>query len=202
MIIRQFGLRKLFPGHRYFGKETLTNCDRNSVSSVPCVTGAALMVRHSLFSSLGGLDEELPMYFEDLDLCARIGRQQLIYHVPTAQVVHIGGKSSEGAPARSLLLAMEDGEAPWMYLRRYRGRWYARAFRAITLVSSALRLAVIGAFLPVAAIFGRPLASWAKVRIKHSRALLAWCLSSRKKFNAQVARFFGLAKPDKLESAV
>lgn len=200
-IIRQFGLRKLFPHHHYFGRETLAPSKRNSAAPVPCVTGAALMVSRTLFNQLGGLDEELPMYFEDLDLCARIGCRHPIYHVPTAQVVHIGAKSANGASARSLLLAMENGEAPWMYLRRYRGVWHAHAFTIITFVSSLARVAVLGSFLPLASALGRDRASWTRVRIRRSLALVEWCLSSRTHFYSRVASFFDLAKPNQSEVA-
>ena len=200
-IIRQFGLRKLFPNHHYFGKETLTARERNKVSPVPCVSGAALMVSRTLFRQLGGLNEELPMYFEDLDLCARIGRLQPIYHVPAAQVVHIGRKSADGASARSLLLAMENGEAPWMYLRRYRGVWHAHVFTTVTLASSLLRVAVLGVFLPFASAFGHGRATWTRVRIRRSLALVEWCLSSRRHFYSRVGAFFDGAKPNRLEAA-
>ena len=200
-IIRQFGLRKLFPNHHYFGKETLTARERKTISSVPCVTGAALMVNRTLFRQLGGLDEELPMYFEDLDLCARIGRRHPIYHVPAAQVVHIGGKSADGASARSLLLAMENGEAPWMYLRRYRGVWHAHFFTTIILLSSLVRLAVLGACMPVALVLGRRRADWTRVRMRRSLALVEWCLSSRKQFYSRIAGFFDLEEPNRVGTA-
>ena len=201
VMVRQFGLRKLLPRNRYFGKETLTARDRDSVSHVPCVSGAALILRRSLFKHLGGLNEELPMYFEDMDLCARIGRRQLIYHVPAAQVVHIGGKSADGASARSLLLAMENGEAPWMYLRRYRGPLHARGFTIVTFASNLLRLAALSSFLPVAFLFWPVRASWIRTRIKRSLALLGWCVNSRKSFYARIGKFFDLAKRAEFETA-
>jgi GT2 family glycosyltransferase len=199
-IIRQFGLRKLFPRHHYFGQETLATREGTSVSPVPCVIGAAIMVRRALFEHLGGLNEELPMYFEDLDLCARIGLRQPIYQVATAQVTHIGRKSADGASARSLLLAMENGEAPWLYLRRYHGVWHARAFATITLLGSLFRVAALGAFLPFALVLGRGLASWTRVRIKRSLALVEWCLSSRKHFYSRIASFFDLPTSGTVET--
>lgn len=36
------------------------------------VTGACLMIRHELFDEMGGFDEELPVTFNDIDLCYKL----------------------------------------------------------------------------------------------------------------------------------
>ena len=38
------------------------------------VTGACLMLRRELFHRLGGLDEGLPVEYNDVDLCLRLGQ--------------------------------------------------------------------------------------------------------------------------------
>ena len=49
----------------YFGR----GCFEQDVS---CVTGACMVIRKQLFYDLGGLDEGLPIAFNDIDLCMRI----------------------------------------------------------------------------------------------------------------------------------
>ncbi|MEY4226016.1 MAG: hypothetical protein RL190_773 [Actinomycetota bacterium] len=50
-----------------------------------CVTGAAMLVRTTVWSELGGFDEAYPYGFEDVDLCLR--SRQLGYRITCAQDV-------------------------------------------------------------------------------------------------------------------
>jgi GT2 family glycosyltransferase len=61
------------------------------------VSGAALAVRTAVFEEVGGFDERYFMYFEDVDLCARIrdaGHE--IHYLPSTRVEHLGGGSQPG----------------------------------------------------------------------------------------------------------
>jgi N-acetylglucosaminyl-diphospho-decaprenol L-rhamnosyltransferase len=64
------------------------------------VSGAAMAVRRSVFEEVGGFDESYFMYFEDVDICARIDRAGYeIHSIPSIQVEHLGGGSQpEGMP--------------------------------------------------------------------------------------------------------
>jgi N-acetylglucosaminyl-diphospho-decaprenol L-rhamnosyltransferase len=58
------------------------------------VTGAALMLRRSEFLELGGFDERLFMYLEDVDLCKRYRDRGLrVVRETSSKVVHLGGGS-------------------------------------------------------------------------------------------------------------
>ena len=87
------------------------------------LSGSCLLLRREAFDAVGGFDPAYFMYFEDLDLCERIGRAgwQNVY-VPAAVVTHEGGASTSRDPR-----AMADAHhaSAWRYLsRRYRGvRW-------------------------------------------------------------------------------
>jgi GT2 family glycosyltransferase len=189
-ILRQFGLRRLLPGNRFFGCETLANCDRGRLMVVPCVSGAAIMLPRSVFEAVGRLSEDLPMYFEDLELCARVGRIAPIYYLPGPTVVHLGRKSVERSPSRSVLVAMENGEAPWMYLRRHSGRWHARAFSATVLIGSVARVIVRGGLVLFAALLGRTHVEPAISQVADAAALLKWCVLPRRIFLSLVNSVF------------
>jgi GT2 family glycosyltransferase len=61
------------------------------------VSGAALVVRRTVFEEVGGFDERYFMYFEDVDLCARISRAgHEIHYIPVVRVEHLGGGSQPG----------------------------------------------------------------------------------------------------------
>ena len=72
IVFTQFGLRKLFPQNQLFAKDYLPDWDRMTVREVPFDGGAALMIPREVFDHVGELDEQIPMYFEDLDICAKI----------------------------------------------------------------------------------------------------------------------------------
>ena len=62
---------------------------------VRCVVGADFMVRNNVFREVGGFDKEFVMYHEELELTYRIKRiGYTSFNVPQAQIIHIGGKSS------------------------------------------------------------------------------------------------------------
>ena len=61
------------------------------------VSGAALVVRRTVFEEVGGFDERYFMYFEDVDLCERICRAgHEIHYIPGVRVEHLGGGSQPG----------------------------------------------------------------------------------------------------------
>lgn len=58
------------------------------------VSGVAMLLRKVDFLAVGGFDEGFSMYFEDLDLCRRLGAAgKSIRREPAAGVVHLGGES-------------------------------------------------------------------------------------------------------------
>lgn len=62
--------------------------------SVPAVTAACLLVRRELFGELGGFDEQLPVAYNDVELCTRIrGRGLLVVVTPHARLFHYEGLS-------------------------------------------------------------------------------------------------------------
>lgn len=63
--------------------------------AVPCLSGAALLVRKSAFDRVGGFDPEIFLYYEDDDLSFRL-RDKVgpLLLVPRARVRHFSGKSS------------------------------------------------------------------------------------------------------------
>ena len=58
------------------------------------VTGACMMMRRNVWDELGGLDIELPVEFNDVDLCMRIRTAgYLVVWTPFAELVHYESKS-------------------------------------------------------------------------------------------------------------
>lgn len=73
--------------------------DRNRIDrQVSGVTAACLMQRREIFEELGGLDEDLPVNFNDVDYCARIGLAGYrIIQCNAAQLYHYESKTRGNA---------------------------------------------------------------------------------------------------------
>lgn len=79
--------------------------------SVSAVTGACLMLRRSIFIEIGGFDSNnLPIAFNDVDLCLRIGsRGYRIVWTPFAELYHLesASRGSDMEPKRLARFARE-----------------------------------------------------------------------------------------------
>ena len=90
-----FGLSKIFPKSRLFGKYNLTYLNTEETYPVDAVSGSFMMVRKETYEHVGGLDESYFMYGEDLDWCYRIRQAGLrIYYVHSTQIIHYKGEST------------------------------------------------------------------------------------------------------------
>jgi GT2 family glycosyltransferase len=89
-------------------------------TSVPWVLGAVLAIRRDAFLEVGGFDETFFLYFEEVDLCARIrAAGGEVHFVPTTAVVHTGGTSTSQVRTRA---AVEHFRSTLRFYRRhYRG---------------------------------------------------------------------------------
>lgn len=77
-------------------RRTLQASAKDSARIVPWVLGAALAFRRLTFEAVGGFDESFFMYFEEVDLCQRLARKgQQVHFAPEAEVVHVGGASTQ-----------------------------------------------------------------------------------------------------------
>ena len=68
----------------YFGRLVLTQ-------EFSCVTAACLVMRKAVYEEVGGLDEtNLPVSFNDVDLCLRIRQKgYLVVWTPHAELYHL-----------------------------------------------------------------------------------------------------------------
>ena len=71
--------------------------------NVSAVTGACMMLRSSVWQSAGGMDEELEVTFNDVDLCMRLRKEGLkILMCPDACLIHdeSASRGSEDTPQK------------------------------------------------------------------------------------------------------
>ncbi len=64
------------------------------IKEVDWVSGGCLFSKSTIIKRIGGFDEKMFMYAEDVDLCLRIKKEgYFIKYASNLQIVHIGGKS-------------------------------------------------------------------------------------------------------------
>jgi N-acetylglucosaminyl-diphospho-decaprenol L-rhamnosyltransferase len=88
--------------------------------AVGWLSGSCLLVRRSAFDAIGGFDEGYFMYFEDVDLGARMadaGHPNV--YIPASRVVHAGAHSTSSEAPR--MIAAHHASARRFVSRRYPG---------------------------------------------------------------------------------
>jgi GT2 family glycosyltransferase len=95
LICEILGINRLWPGNPLNWKYRCKGLDPGTAAQVDQPAGAFLMFPRKLWEKLGGLDERFwPVWFEDVDFCARIRAAGFdVYYEPRAVAKHTGGHS-------------------------------------------------------------------------------------------------------------
>jgi GT2 family glycosyltransferase len=99
-LYKMFGLNKLFPKSRKFGRYHLGFLPENEVNEVEVLAGAYMFMRRTALEKVGLLDEAFFMYGEDIDLSYRIikgGYKN--YYFPQTSIIHYKGESTKKGSA-------------------------------------------------------------------------------------------------------
>lgn len=94
VVFHTFGLNQLFSGSPFFNGWKMGDFDHRQTREVDQPQGAALFTSRVVVHAVGSLNEDFPMFFNDVDWCYRVkqaGYKILFY--PQAQVTHIQGAS-------------------------------------------------------------------------------------------------------------
>ncbi len=115
-LVRASGLSRLIPNR--WQPSWSTYWDQSSSREIQAVSTVAVLVRRETWEQLGGFDEGMYFYGEDLDFCFRARREGWkVWFTPEAEFVHIGGGST--APRWSNADRSERvGRAEAMMIRR------------------------------------------------------------------------------------
>ena len=84
----------LFLKGDYWG---LTRYSPNSLKEVDWVSGACILTKKEYYNSVGGFDEQIFMYMDEIDLLYRAKQKGYrVFFYPEAEFVHLGSASSKG----------------------------------------------------------------------------------------------------------
>ena len=110
---------------------------------VEVIPGACMLLKREVFDQVGMFTEDYFMYAEDIDLNYKVCREGFVnYHVPSATVIHYGGRSSALQQTSQWATIMKYRAMRQYYLRN-RGRGYAESYKTAMGCAAALRLVLI-----------------------------------------------------------
>lgn len=121
VLYEALGLSRLFPRSRTFGRYRMTWWDYDDERRVDQPMASALLIRGEALADVEGMDEDFPIFFNDVDLCLRLREAGWeTWYTPAASMDHVGGASTSQAPRRMLV------ESHRSFLRFYRKHYRGR----------------------------------------------------------------------------
>jgi N-acetylglucosaminyl-diphospho-decaprenol L-rhamnosyltransferase len=89
VLLRRTPLRRLLRNSRAVRKYTMADWDHGSGRSVGWLFGAAILIRREALQAVGGLDDGMFLYSEDVDWCLRCHQAGWdVFYVPDAVIIH------------------------------------------------------------------------------------------------------------------
>lgn len=121
-------LDQIFPKSKIFGKHFMTWWDFNDTREVDQPMGSALMIKRSVLDKVGNFDENIFIWFDEVDLCYRIKKAGWkIFFTPEAEIVHHLSKSFKQWTSLPQIL---KGTYLWRKARNYYFRKHYGIFSA------------------------------------------------------------------------
>lgn len=136
-----FLLDRLFPRSRWFAGLFLPTWDRKSSRDVECLVGCAMLMRTAVVKKLGGFDESVPLFLDDIDLCRKITEHGgKIHCLVEANIRHVHNVSGSKAPIT--WIKHLSYMARYLYLRKYDNRVNAGIYRLMVGVAGFSRMLI------------------------------------------------------------
>lgn len=138
----------LIPGMREFTNPFHPNYQSffKSPTVVPVgwISGAFLMIKKEVFERVGGFDEKIFMYLEEVELCKRIKEAGFkIWYAPNIAVTHLHGASSK---FDSTLAFVNELKGLRYYLKKYHpgSYWLVKMFLILGLILRVMVFSLLG----------------------------------------------------------
>lgn len=104
------------------------------------IWGADLMVKREVINDVGIFDPSFFMYYEDDELCNRIGKKYKVMSVPSAEIIHILGASSESNADKDAFRRDMHEQSLRNYLSVAHSKRYVRIMKIIRAITLATRI--------------------------------------------------------------
>lgn len=135
-----FGLARLFPRSRKFGRYHLGYLPVDETNEVEILSGAFMLMRKETLDKTGLLDEDFFMYGEDIDLSYRIilaGYKN--YYFPETRIIHYKGESTKKSSVNYVFIFYK---AMVIFARKHFKQRNARVFSLLIHLAIYLRAAL------------------------------------------------------------
>ncbi|MEP6757500.1 MAG: glycosyltransferase family 2 protein [Chthonomonadales bacterium] len=121
------GLSRLFPRSKLFGAYRMTWFDYKSEMHVDQPMGTFLLIPSPVLKEVGLLDEQFPIFFNEVDWCYRASLQGYVaWYSPEVELLHYGGGSTRQVKPK---MAWESRRSLLdYYWKHYRGIAYLPIF--------------------------------------------------------------------------
>jgi GT2 family glycosyltransferase len=146
MLYSTLFLDSLFPKSRLFGKYFMTWWDFNETREVDQPMGSALMIKKDVLDNVGLFDQNIFIWFDEVDLCYRIKKAGWkIFFTPEAHIKHHLSQSFKQWKSIPQIL---KGMVTWRksrnyFFRKHKGILSVLALWALDLLQIVLVLGVI-----------------------------------------------------------
>lgn len=92
-------IQSLLLTDRFFDKAGFNSNEYDQQHKVDWIMGAFMMVRRKVVENVGLLDDNIFMFWEEVDWCYRIFRHGWeIWYCPSSKIIHFGGQSTGKCP--------------------------------------------------------------------------------------------------------
>ena len=165
---------------RIFEKFEQDNGQYDGETEIFWATGAALMIRSSLFHQVGGFDSYFFAHMEEIDLCWRLKKQGYKFMaVPRSKIFHLGGGTLAYNSPRKLYLNFRN--SLFMIVKNHEGILFFKLINRMILDGiAALRFIVKGEFKNFSSVFNAHVAMYYR---------LSTLLKQRKEIKAKSTQF-------------
>jgi len=119
LFLDTFGLNRLLPNNRFFGREWMFWWHRDSERQVDVVSGMFMLVRRKAVDEVGLMDEQFFLLFEETDWCYRFakGGWKMMFW-PGAKIIHVHGGSGSRKKA-SLKMMVQFQKSTLIFFKKH-----------------------------------------------------------------------------------
>jgi GT2 family glycosyltransferase len=169
-------LTRLFPKSSFFSNEDMEYWDHNDSRDIDVISGACCMGRHDILKQLGGFDENIFMYSEDVDLCHRIKKMNWkIYYLAEEKIIHYAGAaSSQRSDLYFVPILLRKGHL--YFIKKHYGSLQAFCYRTVVFFGTSMRLIVLIMIFLIACIANRNNKQKIWVSLKQHARMLLWAV--------------------------
>jgi GT2 family glycosyltransferase len=135
-----FGLSKLFPNSKKFGKYHLSYLDKDKTHEVEILAGAFMLIRKNVLDKIGLLDEIFFMYGEDIDISYRIIKAGYKnYYFADTRIIHYKGESTKKSSVNYVIVFYN---AMVIFAKKHFSQQNARLFSFLINIAIYIRASI------------------------------------------------------------